>query len=1038
MKKTYSNDLRKPLVSMILWIALVLGVFTSCSPGSESAKVEDPVEEASSTNTVSEPQPAEASGSPDAPPETPGPNAGTPVTPPPGGPPTNNPQDQPPSPPGTGNAGNEEKSESEESMIQLSFKGANVDMIVEWLSKETGKSIIKHPKVQCQLTIVSSNKLPRQEALKLVYNALALEGFTTVETTRSIMLLPEGEEPKLSPEMLTQDESDTEGRQRIVKIFDLKHVRASEIIEKLKGVLSTNVKMESDDNANKIIVTDYAQNIRLLTEVIEELDVVSASDSVIEIINLTYSDADELSGLLGSVLGGSSAGPQGGRPGGRPQPPSGGTDASGTVRFWPDRTANRIIVAAPQHRISEIRTLIESLDTEKPGDLSIRVLPLINMDAADLIREIGPLFQKLSTSSLKGIIEIAANSRSNSLIVLSNQANYENIKELIASLDTDKAQQKVVKVFPLENADAQDVAEQLETLYEGQSGNTNYRYVYYYSMPGGGANEDTKMKFVADRRRNSVIVQGPPSGMDAIDQMITALDEPVSGENLAPKIYPLKYVSAIDIEEVLNELFTEQQQQQRSYWDYYYSSSGSSSDSEVGRLYGKVKITSESYSNSIIVTSNSRENLDALEDILKQLDVPSQAGESTLRIGIRYSKAVTIANNMNILFAKAGSPPLRPNQPQNNQPNQPNQNQQQNQNQDRNFELEQEAKEETYFPWLGSQQDGGGGTAAGRTTTTPRPVSDLVGKVRIVPDPRTNSLLITSNVHFLSQILKLVHEMDTPTAQVLIDTKIIEVSTDLRDRLGVRWSPNGDRVFDGDDMDNSLMAGSEAVFRRIFTGTEIGDSAKSGIISTSMNLDILLQFLRKNSDAKVMAEPQLNVADNEIGKLFVGSEVPFVSGSNTTPQGGLTSQIEYRNVGIILEVTPKINSDEDVALSIRLEASSVRAGESLQGSPIFDTREFRTDLMVQNGQTLVLGGILQSEDSEVVRKVPLLGDIPILGFLFKKKDQVKRDVELMVFLRPTITRTPADVDRLILEMDRQVPKVMNWKREMENPTNDSE
>ena len=107
---------------------------------------------------------------------------------------------------------------------------------------------------------------------------------------------------------------------------------------------------------------------------------------------------------------------------------------------------------------------------------------------------------------------------------------------------------------------------------------------------------------------------------------------PVDDESLAPKIYQLKYVSASDIEDVLNELFLKKTQQ-RSYWDYYDDTySSERTDQDVGRLYGKVRITSEPYSNTIIVTSNSKENLDVVENVLKQLDQPSEGGESTLRV----------------------------------------------------------------------------------------------------------------------------------------------------------------------------------------------------------------------------------------------------------------------------------------------------------------------------------------------------------------------------------------------------------------------
>ena len=134
---------------------------------------------------------------------------------------------------------------------------------------------------------------------------------------------------------------------------------------------------------------------------------------------------------------------------------------------------------------------------------------------------------------------------------------------------------------------------------------------------------------------------------------------------------------------------------------------------------------------------------------------------------------------------------------------------------------------------------------------------------------------------------------------------------------------------------------------------------------------------------------------------------------------------------IILEVTPHINNSEEVALKIRVESSNIRSGENLFGGAILDTRSFKTDMVVKSGETLVLGGIIQQETNDVVRKVPLLGDIPVLGYLFKKRDKVERDVELMVFLRPVVTRSPEDVRKLIEEVESKTPRIEAWNKQLE-------
>ena len=143
--------------------------------------------------------------------------------------------------------------------------------------------------------------------------------------------------------------------------------------------------------------------------------------------------------------------------------------------------------------------------------------------------------------------------------------------------------------------------------------NSNY---IFYGMGGGGGSRK-KPSFVSDRRRNAVIVQSAPNQMEGIEKLIQTLDAPVNDKSMAPKIFRLKFISAVDMEDVLNELFLKKQQQ-RNYFDYYnpFDRSNSTTDSG-GKLNGKIRITSEPYSNSIIVTSSSPEGLEAVESVLK-------------------------------------------------------------------------------------------------------------------------------------------------------------------------------------------------------------------------------------------------------------------------------------------------------------------------------------------------------------------------------------------------------------------------------------
>jgi len=545
---------------------------------------------------------------------------------------------------------------------------------------------------------------------------------------------------------------------------------------------------------------------------------------------------------------------------------------------------------------------------------------------------------------------------------------------------------------------------------------------------------------VADRRRNAIVVQAPPAQMDSIEKMIAELDAPVKDDSLAPRIYPMKYASATDIEDVLNELFLKKQVQ-RSYWDYFSDdSSSSTADRDVGRLYGKVRITSEPNSNSLIVTANSKENLEAVERVIDQLDRPPEAAESTLHIGLKFAKSADVANNINILFAKNGSPQMAGTAQQNQQNNANGQASQQGAQQNApatqtGFDLAAENKITGYFPWLGGQPD----TQRSSDTHPVQPISDLIGRVRAVADDRSNALMISANVHFFPEILKLIDALDAPTDQVLIDARLIEVSADYLDALGVRWSPDGSATFSGDDYDNSLLGNTTATFQRgVGQNTTVNSPAsstvaqaltslRSGVLGGSVSMDFLVQFLRRTTDATVLAEPQINIRDNETGKLFVGQQVPVPNNTQISSVGSQNTSITYKDVGVVLEVTPHINTAGNVELKIHTESSTVVSGETVLGGDVFNTINFRSDLTATNEQTLIVGGIIQKNVSNTLRKTPLLGSIPGMKWAFNKQNKTTDDVELMVFLRPRIIRTTQDAKAALADVDARAPKVKEWQ-----------
>lgn len=846
--------------------------------------------------------------------------------------------------------------------IQLSLQNASIDMVVQWLAQTTGKAVLKSPNVQCQVTIASPNKVSKREAVDLVYKALALQGYTVMEDNGSILIVPKGDELNMSPQMVPE-KGIPEGRERLMKVFPLKHVQAAMLVDKIRPALSDSATVEVDDSDNELIITDFNDNLRVVGD------------------------------------------------------------------------------------------LISDLDANRPEDVTIRVMPLKHMSATELAKELSPIYQKITGNNSQEVIDVAADDRSNSLLILSSASTFATLENIISALDTEGAQDKIIKTFVLKNADAQDVATQLQTLTQGQQNNNNPFFFFFGESP---PTNPKAVNIVADHRRNAVIVQAPPAEMASISNIIDDLDAPVSDANLAPLIYHLKYANASDVEDVLNDLFV-QRQSSRSYFDYFFGNNNQSENQSAGRLYGKVRIASDPYSNTIIVSADSGEDLQALENVIEQLDEPSEAGESTLHVGLKFARAATVANNLNVLFAEQGSPPLNP-QPAANQQNNNNNNNSQNQQQsgsdplENSFNLAAESTVQPYYPWLGGQSDNQNGF--GGTRNLPLEVSDLVGRVRAVADEGNNAVIISANIHFFPEIMKLLTQMDAPTEQVSIEARIVEVSSDYLKQLGVQFSPNGS-IFTANDYDNSILIGANAAYQQGFGGkstvntpplpftsvpstasstppslTQMLTDLRSGVIANNLSMDFLIQFLHETTGATVLGDPQITVNDNVMGRLFVGTEVPVPANTLVAGvSGSQTTSITYKDVGVILEVTPHINDNGDVQLAIHAESSSVVPGETVLGGAVFSTRNFRTDLTAKTGQTLVMGGIIQRTQNSTLRKTPILGDIPVLKWLVNKKNDDNQNDELLVFLRPHVIRAPSDAKKMLREINQRNPEMEKWQGE---------
>ena len=298
-------------------------------------------------------------------------------------------------------------------------------------------------------------------------------------------------------------------------------------------------------------------------------------------------------------------------------------------------------------------------------------------------------------------------------------------------------------------------------------------------------------------------------------------------------------------------------------------------------------------------------------------------------------------------------------------------------------------------------------------------------KTVITSHEETNSIVIRSNPQTIKTLSSIVEQLDIRRPQVFVEAIIVEISDESAKALGV------DTIYSGDSTDNIPVAltrfpstnspdllalaasadddsnlGASTSAASSLLGTRGLVAGVGNLIDGEDNFAMLLSVLREDQNSNILSTPSAVVMDNEEASLLVGQEIPVTTGeslgtNNLTPFR-TTSREE---IGIKLEVKPQINEADSVALFIRQEVSSI-AGSQLPNSSdlITNKREIETTVLADNGEILVLGGLISEDVQESVNKVPLLGDLPIIGALFRSSAMSVQEKNLMIFLRPTILR----------------------------------
>lgn len=304
------------------------------------------------------------------------------------------------------------------------------------------------------------------------------------------------------------------------------------------------------------------------------------------------------------------------------------------------------------------------------------------------------------------------------------------------------------------------------------------------------------------------------------------------------------------------------------------------------------------------------------------------------------------------------------------------------------------------------------------TPTAANKKNQAKAKTGVYADEELNALVIRAEPSMLREMEELVSSLDVPRAQVLIESAIVEVSGDIDDALGVQWgSADIDKPVGGTNFSlagPSLTSVATAVATKNPAGA-VGNGLSIGAIKQkngNPEFGVLLQALEANTNTNLLSTPSIMTIDNQEAEIVVGQNVPFRTGSTASSSNSNPFiTIKRQDVGITLKVVPHIHDGQEIRLEVTAKQESV-AKTTVAGSAdlITNKRALKTTVMATHKSTIVLGGLIRDDVREVENKVPILGDIPLLGWLFRSKTISHKKSNLMVFLRPSIVKDKASAE----------------------------
>jgi len=789
----------------------------------------------------------------------------------------------------------------------------------------------------------------------------------------------------------------------------------------LLGNLKGDVTIEALDDLDILILRGNEKDVEAVMQVIQAVEQMAVGSlPEIHLLNIQHVDSQSLAQLLNDVY----------EQLGTLRSENAQQNAT-SVHVIPVVVPNAVLVLAPANSMQAILDLADELDQPIDPTHEVQVFKLRHA-VATTITETLQEFYGDETVGLGTRLKIAADARTNSVIVQARPRDLSEISALIQKVDSDEAKAvNKLRMFPLKSALADELAEFLSSAIQSVGDPGASTVAQSSNFRGNTQNQEAKstvleflaedgqtllrsglladIRFNSDPRTNTLMVTAPEASLPLIEELIKILDRP--SESVAEiKVFELENTDAIDAVTMLEELFgdseTSSQDENRALGVELIGAQES-----VSSLI-PLRFSVDSRSNSVVAIGGA-DALRIVEAVLFRLDMNETRTRRTEVIKLRNAPATDVADAINQFL----------------------------QSQRELATIDQD-----------------------RVSTSQL----LEQEVIVTPEPISNNLMISATPAYFEDILALTRQLDAEPAQVIIQAMLVEVELDNTDEFGVELGFQDPVLFD-----RSLISSIETVTDTIFPqnpgdpttsvtrvvsqeavpgfnfnnqplgNNPLGSPSHTGgqslsnfalgrtnndlgygglVLSASSNsVNVLIRALAARRNMRILSRPQILALDNQLAQIQVGQVVPVSDGVNIT-NNSVVPIITRDPAGIILTVTPRISPEGQIVMEVVAEKSvytdigvtvftdTVNGNEVT--SPIKNITTAQSTVKVGDGQTIVMGGMITKTDDDIERKVPWLGDLPIIGHAFRFDTHNHQRTELLIFLTPRIVHHASDFEMI--------------------------